>query len=462
MRNFAALALMACNLALAAPPEGKVDPEFGLAGWNTQGFDQGGGNEDLGLVVVNDAQGRLYQIGFAERTGVPLGCLAIARFTPDGVLDEQHYGAGGKICHTSLVEQGSTLLPTDALVQANGKLVVAGYEADTFWPFVCRFTAAGALDVAGFGSPATPGCATFDDITLTDGAPSGAPEYALDLVSLTSRAENIIVTMNTSATSASTISIARLDANGAQITYDQSATKTVLYSAGATLYLADTLLLNDGGLVIAGAVGGDSSDTFMTVVDPDTGTPDESFNDNNVLIFGSNARDIPIALDTTQTGDIIVGGVAGTSLDGMRPSITVIQPSGKNQPSFNNGDTAVYDPCVFYAGDCSVFLTGLIRLPGGGILIAGYNSMDDFESAFTMRLLGNGVQDASYGTNFPGQSGYVAIPGETSQYITGLLMQGRKPILAGWRYSAGANGNDFLITRLSDGALFSNGFEKPN
>lgn len=457
MRYLATILLAWSSLAAAAPPVWLPDPTFGTDGASTLEIDPGADDEDSARLLVSDAQKRLYLIGTSENDDGE--CLALARFLPDGQLDSANYGEGGKRCIGNLFEGGGQLFPTDALVQADGKLVVAGFTGPPQWPVVCRFDTSGHLDTAQFGSSATPGCALLDDVRILSNWPPGTPSEAL--------LKPVSVAMDDSMLRVAllddnqSIRLARLTADGNVVPFGQSSSLAVM-AGGAGYFLSDIAVTDDGMLVLSGIAPGDMRDFFVGVLDPDSGDPDPVFHTGEVLTFSPvpNSIDIPTALVFNPEGDIVVAGGSGATAIEMRPSVAVITRQGEFLLSFNSGYPANYNPCVFYFGDCEIYVTDVEALPDGKLLLGGYALQDGFHRAYTMRLQSDGTPDASYGPNIPGQQGYARLAHDQAQVATSMLLQDGQTVLAGWRDVGGPNGKDFFVTRLSDGSLFRDGFDE--
>jgi uncharacterized delta-60 repeat protein len=112
-------------------PAGAVDPGFSGGGVALHDL---GGNDFAGR-IARQPDGKLVM---AARTG-PGGLFSVARFTADGAIDAG-FGNGGRVG----VDAGGTP-PADVLVQANGKLVVIGYN-DGARAHVMRVQPGGTLD----------------------------------------------------------------------------------------------------------------------------------------------------------------------------------------------------------------------------------------------------------------------------------------------------------------------------
>ncbi|MGA8277799.1 MAG: hypothetical protein WB784_06355 [Rhodanobacteraceae bacterium] len=116
-------------------PDGGLDANFDADGRVTVAFDLGGGsgsNDDEVLGMTLQADGRIVLAGDADisTTGTTDYDMAVARLLPNGALDAG-FGSGGKtLVPFDLVPDGGDIA-TGVIGQANGKLVLAGYAADS-------------------------------------------------------------------------------------------------------------------------------------------------------------------------------------------------------------------------------------------------------------------------------------------------------------------------------------------
>jgi uncharacterized delta-60 repeat protein len=94
--------------------DGETDTAFGINGMAAPEFD----GSELAAAVERQADGRLLLVGASQEAGV---AMAVARYDARGVLDAG-YGAGGRL----LLPFGSPSVAADAVLQADGRLVVAG------------------------------------------------------------------------------------------------------------------------------------------------------------------------------------------------------------------------------------------------------------------------------------------------------------------------------------------------
>lgn len=98
-------------------PDGRLDASFGVAGAVTTDF---GGN-DGALALVQQPDGKFVVAG-GSSSGLSVGNTLLARYHPDGSLDDA-FGVGGKVVvNLGGASNGATAL----LLQPDGKLVVTG------------------------------------------------------------------------------------------------------------------------------------------------------------------------------------------------------------------------------------------------------------------------------------------------------------------------------------------------
>jgi uncharacterized delta-60 repeat protein len=143
------LLLAATDGARAQALDGQLDGSFGSSGQRVVSFDVGNTNKDYARAIVVDAAGRSYLVGDVDTpTGRKIG---IARLLASGDVDYDYGSEGlGKVVAPS----GQTSISvTSAALDAQGYLLVAGSTqvsgTDTSF-LVCRFDAHGDLaDFAG-------------------------------------------------------------------------------------------------------------------------------------------------------------------------------------------------------------------------------------------------------------------------------------------------------------------------
>lgn len=117
-------------------PNGRLDRTFGKGGQVRTFF---GGQDSGAYALLRQPDGKLVAAGWSASG------LALARYLPDGSLDSA-FGSEGQLITTDLFGGAQALA-----LQADGKLVVAGYIAYTFDFLVVRYLPDGRLDPS-FGS----------------------------------------------------------------------------------------------------------------------------------------------------------------------------------------------------------------------------------------------------------------------------------------------------------------------
>lgn len=122
--------------------DGSLDPTFGSGGKTTT--DLFGSSDDIAYSLAVQSNGKIVAVG---RTGqYPNFKFGLARYNANGSLD-QNFGSVGKI----LTEIGGFSSQAYSVAQANGKVVVAGYNSNSTVDFVlARYLAASAARPAQF------------------------------------------------------------------------------------------------------------------------------------------------------------------------------------------------------------------------------------------------------------------------------------------------------------------------
>ena len=123
---------------------GALDPSFGGDGKVTTHF--GSGREDVASAVLIQADGGIIAVGFSSSRGGTPTKFALARYTTEGSLDKTFGGDGKVLTHFA---RGSDDVAWAAALQADGKIVVAGWTIAGFHPSrfaLARYNPNGSLD----------------------------------------------------------------------------------------------------------------------------------------------------------------------------------------------------------------------------------------------------------------------------------------------------------------------------
>jgi uncharacterized delta-60 repeat protein len=132
------------NRALLSSP-GSLDPHFGTGGLVTTNL---GGN-DVAAAVAAQLDGKIVAVGTQFPLNSSAGQIALARYNPDGSLD-QSFGSGGTVL-TPLVGAADFVFSSDAIaIRPDGKIDVEAFEVDPvtfqFNSLLLQYNRDGSLD----------------------------------------------------------------------------------------------------------------------------------------------------------------------------------------------------------------------------------------------------------------------------------------------------------------------------
>ncbi len=148
---------------------GNLDRTYGNKGKQSAGFDVGGVNEDLGLTIAPQADGRLVVAGRVQLTDTGNYDFGVMRLTPNGSLDPGFAGNGMVLIPFDLTGDGRDEASGVAVNPLTGSILVAGFAATDDLGgadvAVAQLTAQGLLDLLfsqdglmnfNFGDPLPP------------------------------------------------------------------------------------------------------------------------------------------------------------------------------------------------------------------------------------------------------------------------------------------------------------------
>lgn len=358
-----------------------------------------------------------------------LSALTAPSFAQPGTLDTS-FGNNGLSAFTvvDLVRNENIY---GAVMQPDGKLVVAGYVLDPDFmsrAFLARLLEDGSLD-PDFGNGGLVHTGTGPSIQLYDIAIDG--DGKLIVCGAISQ---------TTSTVGQDAYIARYNSNGtADASFGNGGSLTLALSAN-TDYLLRVVARSDGryhGLARAGHSSASDACLFMFTA---SGQLDNSFSGDGKLcnLFGSTLPQSVAALNVRADGAVIAAGGGGGN------KVVAVLPTGAFDNSFGSGGVRLLTPEEAPGG-----ILGITERPDGSIFCAGGRTFAPFQ-LYATRLLANGAIDPSFGGT-----------GTTSYFNStmGIAIQPSKPlflpdgsVLIGWKsIDDVTEEHSVVITRLSSG-----------
>ncbi|MBI2960352.1 MAG: hypothetical protein HYY28_08565, partial [Betaproteobacteria bacterium] len=351
--------------ALGAP--GDLDPGFGVGGKVITSFGTGN-NYAYGVAIQSD--GKIVVTGSA-RDGTN-NKFSVARYNADGTLDSG-FGNGGTVMTafgTSYDE------PYAMALQADGKIVVAGYTRGTTWDFaLARYEADGKLDTGfGAGGKVITPVGTGSDIA-----------YAVAI-----QPDGKIVAAGTASGTTLTFALVRYNADGGLDSSFGSGGKVVTQFGAGQNSLSGVAIQSDGKIVAAGSSNSrindyTTSDFALLRYNAD-GTLDESFGTGGKVITAvGTGQDTAYAVATQSDGKIVAAGKSGTSFAVLR-----YNSNGTLDAGFGSGGK------VLTAAGASASSAQSVVIQSDGRIVAAGTADKVFAAA---RYNADGALDAEFGTN---------------------------------------------------------------
>lgn len=384
-----------------------------------------------------------------------------ASLAADGDLDPG-FGTGGIAYITPDLVDAQELQPYKAIVLPDGKILFAGsLDAPTTVPFeqtyrgmLARFNADGTVDTS-FGNSTIPGVvsvpqlvsdhrmeniesfARLDDgslvavgISQVTSAEKGfvvkmdengvidttfaggtgyvlIPLYYAHAVGIDSQGR-IVVAGETVDTGVYTANVMRFNADGTpDATFGDNGTVSLAWDgAGNSGYLADLLMTEDDGVIVAGRYevygSGFGADFAIAKLDA-TGTPDAAFGDNGLRVFhdptdGSTSNAI-LRIAATPDGGIAWAGYYYVIDTGANPMILGhLGADGATDAAFGDAATPGYFRPVVEPNASSVYPSALLVQPDGKLVVSATFFAPDKEEFLAIRATAAGQFDPDFGT----------------------------------------------------------------
>ncbi|MEO6334967.1 MAG: hypothetical protein ABIO91_08295, partial [Pyrinomonadaceae bacterium] len=214
----------------------------------------------------------------------------------------------------------------------------------------------------------------------------------------------------------------------------------------------DVAVQADGKLVLVGStVGPDMTQDFGIVRLNANGSPDTGFGSNGLLTisFDPGANEMATAVVIQSDGKIVVAGSAQSGATGWDWGVIRINTNGTLDTSYNspNGKAKINFSGEDFAND-------MIIQPDDKVVITGTVRVNPNKDIAIARLTTSGVLD----TTFVGPAGrvFIDISGNEDESFALARQSDGSLIMAG--RSAGLNGGDFLLVRMTSAGAIDTAF----
>lgn len=416
---------------------GAPDTSFGTDGSTITVAGSGSSVQSQGQSLIELTGGQLLLAGSGTVNGVPRA--ALARYSPDGLLDTDFNGGG-----TVLTSAGSGDTNARCVIeQTDGSLLVAASLAGSSLRYAAlRYTPAGSLDTS-FGSG---GIALFNFAGYDADCFAVAPATAGFLLAGTLGGESF-----------SSFGLVRVTAAGSLDTTFAGDGRLEINLLNTPPFAQARAVRQqaDGKVVLAGSVSTDNGTDFVVCRFLADGSADPSFGtQGRVIITAGPEDDFAYSMQLQADGRILV---AGTSQQGGFESACVIRllSNGSLDPDF--GDDGIFLDQTGGA-DCGIYALAL--QPDGKIAAAGYayNGTGTRLICNIWRLTHAGVLDTSFSADGRLPSHVTSTSQDT--YATALIVQADgKIVTAGPAFTnTGMTQASFGLLRCQSNGTLDSGF----
>lgn len=399
MRYFRPMILalsMGLASAVAAAP-GDIDNLYGM---KTFAFDaEPFGVDSAAATVVAPNGDAVVVASVGDENGIKIG---LKKIRADGTLVlEFNPGPHGV--------PGMSYLPRAATYTSEGVLVVGtvySEDFDSFDGFVCRFRFSDGMLDTTFGDKlhdALPGCTSA--FTLVNNG--RAENETLNTIVLTSSGIAVAGAAWDNNGSSQTMIVQRLTKNGLRDDTFGFKGAAAMPMTGFHDAIAMAMVSQSGNYLLAGSAlrnGSNNRDFVVAKLDVN-GKPVAGFGEAatpgcRAIAFdrGGSNIDTALAIQLTNTNQILVAGESQTGTDDSRASVALLTASGALDSSFGTNGRATFSLC----NSCFVSrIGGLTRQSDGKIIVAGTGYMTtnpvNKGDIAVVRLLPNGALDTTFG-----------------------------------------------------------------
>jgi len=350
-------------------------------------------------------------------------------FAQPGTLDSS-FGKNGKV--TTQIDKKTTG-GAAALIQADGKIVVAGYwELDYYFSSLAliRYEPDGKVD-SSFG---------------VNGVVHLSREDTCDVFAIAmDNKQRILVAGSIYVKGNLCMLLVRYKPNGSRDKHFGTKGRVITAFAGFENALATAINIQHGKILLAGVVNNHVNNVAALVRYKTNGTPDSSFGTDGKVVTDT-AMHINVSGVTIQKDEkIVVGGSAGPPFGARDFAVLRFKPDGRPDKTFGINGSAIFD---FGADDEA----GAIALQQDQKIVLGGESNGDFLLA---RYQPDGTLDSSFGNNGKVLTDFF----NSLDYIRSLAIQSNgKIIAAGESAHENIPGYDFSVARYKPAGSLDKSF----
>jgi uncharacterized delta-60 repeat protein len=418
--------------ALAA---GDLDPTFSSDGKFTDPLGEGPRPGAAFHAVALQPDGKIVTTGTASNS-----VDVVARLNPDGTLDPT-FDSDGKLLHPLGAGSGEVMFPQAIAVQADGKIVVAGYVTDYATnvqrAVVVRLTPEGALD----------GTLDGDGILVTQLGAGPNPDTSIVAVNVLPDGRLLLAGGATNSSGGFETLLARRNADGSpDQSFGSGGKKKIQMGVGANASSGaiDMELQPDGKIVVAGSAtdvdAAQQNAGFVARFDTDGQALDSSFGTGGKYLgrFGAPDHQVHLnALSLQPDGKPVVVGDAYNDTQNFPSSeamVARLNVDGAGPDSAFGTNGAFLRTFEGAAGDAR--LADVVLQPDGKIVGVGSGEEAGF-TVLVLRLTAGGALDPS----FSGDGRDLTQLGQLSSGFGAAALQPDGKLLASGQTLNEVNGN---------------------
>lgn len=426
--------------------DGTLDSTFGKNGFVRNKINGGTANDDRGLSVKLQSDGRIVIAGTSsDGTGYS---FAATRYDTNGTVDST-FGTNGCVIRSIDGGNGTDDEASAVSIQGDGKIVLCGYSAgrsDSAFA-LARFDSVGTTD-SSFG-----GDGTVRTIIEND--------FGNDLASsIAIQSDGKIIVAGTSYDgSNSAMAVARFNANGSlDNSFGRNGAVNISIVGGIGKDRANSVAVqSDGKIVVAGSSYNGSATAIAIARCNIDGTLDNTFGANGTLrpsvIGGDGTEDIANSVAVQNDGKIVVGG---SSHGNTGYAIAVVRFNATGSLDNTFGTSGCARTSVPGGDGSDDGLMAVAVQPDGKIVGTGFSASGSSFAIPVVRLNSNGTPDYSFGTNGSVRMSILGGDGASDYGESIALQSDGKIVVAG--LSQKSSGSAFALARCNTNGTLDNTF----